>query len=105
MNKQREAKKKYEAGSKTAMTNEKLQHLSDMGFEWSVKKERDDAMWNQRFEELREFKDEHGHCRVTLKLSRMLGKWLDKHRNNKKIIAGRTEVRAVKLEAIGFFDA
>ena len=46
------------------MTNEKLQHLSDMGFEWSVKQEREDAVWNQRFEELRELKEEHGHCRV-----------------------------------------
>ena len=94
----------YEAGLKTSMTDEKLQHLSDMGFEWSVKKERDDAIWNQRFEELREFNEEHGHCRVP-RSSKKLGRWVDHQRNNKKIIAGRTEVRAVKLEAIGFFDA
>ena len=87
------------------MTDEKLQHLSDMGFEWSVKKEREDAMWNQRYEELKKFKEEHCHCRVTLKSSRKLGKWVENQRYNKQIIAGSTEGRAVKLEAIGFFDA
>ncbi|OEU11360.1 hypothetical protein FRACYDRAFT_143813, partial [Fragilariopsis cylindrus CCMP1102] len=61
---QRTEKKNYEAGLKTSMTDEKLQHLSDMGFEWNVRKERDDAVWNQRFEELKKFRDEHGHCRV-----------------------------------------
>ena len=94
----------YEAGSKTAMTNEKLQHLSGMGFEWSVKKEREDAMWNQRFEELREFKDEHGHCRVP-QGSGKLSIWVHTQKYKKNVIAARTEEKAVKLEAIGLFDS
>ena len=102
---QRTAKRKYEAGLQTAMNDGKLQHLYDMDFQWSVLKERNSAVWDQRFEELREFKDEHGHCRVTLKLSRKLGKWVENQRYDKRTIAGRTESKAVKLEAIGFFDA
>ena len=102
MNDQRAAKKKYEAGSKTAMTNEKLQHLSDMGFEWSVKKERDDAMWNQRFEELREFKDEHGHCRVP-QGSGKFGTWVKHLRSTAK--GPKCSEKIAKLEAIGFFDS
>jgi hypothetical protein len=52
---QRREKKKYETGSKTAMTDEKLQHLSNMDFQWSVRKEHEDAMWNQRYGELTKF--------------------------------------------------
>ena len=104
---QRTEMKKFEAGAglKTSLTDQKIEHLEDMGFQWSVKKEREDAMWNQRFEELREFKEEHGHCRVTRKLSRKLGNWVENQRHNKRVIAGRTEVKAVKLQAMGFFDS
>ena len=31
---QQQEKKNYIAGSKTTMTNTKLQHLDDLGFEW-----------------------------------------------------------------------
>ena len=95
----------YEAGLKTSMTDEKLQHLSDMGFEWSVLKERFEAVWNQRFDELREFQEEYGHCRVPQRSSGKLGRWVKNQKFNKSIIAGRTEGRVVKLETIGFFDA
>ena len=81
------------------MTDEKLQHLSDMGFEWSVKKERDDAIWNQRFEELREFKDEHGHCRVPRKGK--FGSWVNMQRNRR---AFTSKEKIMKLEEIGLFD-
>ena len=89
------------------MTNEKLQHLSDMDFQWSVMKERNNATWDQRFEELKKFRDEHGHCRVPRVPSRSgkLGKWVDHQRYNKSIRAARSEERIAKLEAIGFFDS
>ena len=92
----------YEAGLKTSMTDEKLQHLSDMGFEWSVLKERFEAVWNQRFDELREFQDKHGHCRVPQRSSGKLGLWVMTMRS----IAGRPKcnVKTGKLTAVGLFD-
>ena len=86
------------------MTNEKLQQLSGMGFQWSVKKERNNATWDQRFEELKKFRDEHGHCRVPQK-SGKLGQWVKHQRNTKSIRVARSEEKIAKLEAIGFFDS
>jgi predicted ATP-binding protein involved in virulence len=98
---QRREKKKYETGSKTAMTDEKLQHLSNMDFQWSVRKEHEDAMWNQRYGELTKFKDEHGHCRVA-KQSGKLGVWEMNMRSTAQ--RPKSKERIAKLDAIGLFD-
>ena len=84
------------------MTNEKLQHLSDMGFEWSVKKEREDATWDQRFEELKKFRDEHGHCRVP-RGSGKLGQWVMHMRQTSRRPKSKDKID--KLEATGSFDS
>ena len=86
------------------MTDEKLQHLADMDFQWSVKKERNTAVWNQRYEELKIFKEEHGHCRVPRKIPK-LGKWVDHQRSNKQTRASNSKERIARLEAIGLFDS
>jgi hypothetical protein len=105
VNTQRQEKKRFEAGLKTAMTDEKLQHLSDMDFQWSVLKERNGALWNQRYEELREFKDEHGHCRVPwTQKSVKLAQWVTDQRK-KRFRDARSEEKTAKLEAVGFFGA
>ena len=81
------------------MTNEKLQQLSGMGFQWSVKKERNNATWDQRFEELKKFRDEHGHCRVPRK-----GKFGGGVKNQKARRAFTSKEKIIKFEEIGFFD-
>ena len=101
---QRGHKKRHEAGLKTAMNDEKLQHLSDMDFHWSVKKERNSAVWDQRYEELEKFQEEHGHCRVPPG-SGKLGGWVHHQRYNKSIRIARSEEKTAKLEAIGLFDS
>jgi hypothetical protein len=99
---QRRDKIKYEAGLKTPITDEKIQHLFDMDFQWNFQKERSDATWNHRLEELKQFKDEHGHCRVPQK-SCKLGKWAKEQRRT-RIRARNNKERIAKLEAIGLFD-
>jgi hypothetical protein len=99
---QRQDKIKYEAGLKTAMTDEKLQHLSGMDFQWSVLKERNNAVWDQRLEELKNYKDEHGHCRVP-QGSGKLGIWVKHQRSTRQ--RPKCKEKLDKLEAIGFFDA
>ena len=102
MKNQRQAKIKYEAGLKTAMNDEKLQHLSDMDFHWSVKKERNSAVWDQRYEELKKFQGEHGHCRVRQK-GKLL--WWVMEQRKSKVRARSSKEKTAKLEAIGFFDS
>ena len=82
------------------MTDEKLQHLSGMDFQWNAF----NAMWDQRFEELKKFRDEHGHCRVPQK-SGKLGQWVKHQRNTKSVRVARSEEKTAKLEAIGCFDS
>ena len=95
------AKQRYEMGIKTSMTDEKLQALANMDFEWSVRKEGQDALWNQRFEELQAFKEEHGHCRVPRNKPK-LGLWAKKQRGERR--ASNSEERTIKLQEIGLYD-
>ena len=85
------------------MTDEKLQHLEDMGFEWSVMKERNDAVWNQRFEELREFREDQGHCRVPPKSSKKLNQWVNDMRSTAR--RPKCNEKMEKLKAVGLFDS
>ena len=81
---------------------EKIEKLEAVGFyKWSVKKEREDAMWIQRYEELKKFKEEHGHCRVPRSPGK-LGIWV----NIMRSIAHRPTCneKIGKLMAVGFFD-
>ena len=92
--------KKYKAGKKTPMTDEKVRHLADIDFQWSVLKERDDKFWNERYEELVIFKNEHGDCRVPFK-SGKLGNWAHNQRTRR---AKTSKEKFNKLKAIGLFD-
>ena len=84
------------------MNDEKLQHLYDMDFQWSVLKECNSAIWDQRFEELKKFQEEHGHCRVPRK-GKLL--WWAMEQRKSKVRARSSKERIAKLEAIGFFDS
>ena len=84
------------------MTDEKLQHLSGMDFQWSVLKERNNSMWDQRFGELKKFRDEHGHCRVP-QGSGKLGQWVMHMRQTSRRPKSKDKID--KLEATGFFDS
>jgi hypothetical protein len=82
------------------MTDEKLQHLSDMGFEWSVRDNSD--FWIQRYEELKKFKEEHGHCRVP-KSSGKLGIWAMHMRSTAR--RPKCSEKIGKLKAVGLFES
>ena len=106
---QRNEKKRYEQGLKTAMTDEKLQHLSDLDFDWG---ESNNDAWNRNFESLVEFKQKHGHCRIPRSTPK-LGLFV--HRNRRLYRAslrGESHVdeyqiheeNTSRLKAIGLFD-
>ena len=61
VNKQRMEYKVREEGGRHSMTNEKLQRLESIGFEWGKRK--GDASWEVKFQELCEYKDRFGNCK------------------------------------------
>lgn len=66
-------------GKPSLMTDERKNKLNELGFVWKV---RDRADWNDRYEQLLEFKKENGHCIVPQHYARnrALGKWVAKQR-------------------------
>ena len=95
-------------GKPSYMTPKRLNLLIQIGFEWSI-----DRMahkkWQDRFEELCNFRELNGHCNVPFKYkeNKKLGKWVDNQRYQYKMLAeGRksylTAERIECLEKIGF---
>ena len=57
---QRTEYKKFQAGDASGMTAERTQRLEAEGFVWNPL----DDLWDTRFSELEEYKQEHGKCNV-----------------------------------------
>jgi hypothetical protein len=64
VNKQRMEYKMYMEGLKTSMTPQKLQALEDLEFDWGKRK--GDTAWEQKFNELREYKRATNDCTYLL---------------------------------------
>eukprot|EP00581_Thalassiosira_minuscula_P031978 CAMPEP_0183785432 /NCGR_PEP_ID=MMETSP0739-20130205/66501_1 /TAXON_ID=385413 /ORGANISM="Thalassiosira miniscula, Strain CCMP1093" /LENGTH=507 /DNA_ID=CAMNT_0026029435 /DNA_START=1 /DNA_END=1524 /DNA_ORIENTATION=- len=101
-------------GEKTSLTDERVNDLLEIGFVFAAGKTPNHPIgkktWEERFEELLEFKELHGHT-VVPQLSGTLGNWVRMQRiAYKKFKAGEkstiTAEKALKLSEIGFcFDA
>jgi hypothetical protein len=93
-----------------SITEERIQKLNDIGFEWSVTAAV--YSWDERFEELKAFQKEPGHCRVPGVIEKdssthQLALWVSKQRRRYKLLQqGKmgfiiTEERIQKLNKIG----
>ena len=87
------------------MTDERIQELESIGFDWETSQ----TDWIVRFEQLREYKAEFGNIRVPCKYSAnpKLGTWVMTQRRNYKLQQeGKTSTmpaeRIRALESIGF---
>lgn len=103
VNKQRCEKVMYEenAGHKTNLTPQKLHELEKVGFIWAKRK--GDVIWNQRYTELVEFYNKHGHSDLPCKYkpNPTLGRWVTSQRSMyKRGILPMDYVE--KLDEIGF---
>jgi hypothetical protein len=58
--KQRTERRRYDAGEKTSLTAERIQLLDSIKFCWDPR----EKVWNDRVQELINFKQEYGHCLV-----------------------------------------
>ena len=95
---QRKAMKMYLQDQKTSLTSQRIERLDSIGFEWDLND------WNKMFQELCEFKVEHGHCDVPRR-SGKLGRWVMYQRE--RYAARGEETKSMDadietLESIGF---
>jgi len=86
------------------MTESRQHALEEVGFLWNS-----NNPWEERFNELKEFKDLHGHCRVPYRYAKNmeLGRWVSHQRQNYKYLReGKpskiSQERVEALEDIGF---
>jgi Helicase associated domain len=98
---------KRKAGRKSRMTDQRIEALSALDFEWTPK----DASWSSSFNDLIEFRDKNGHMEVP---RGKLYKWMGVQREFRKAQkAGKTQTwgknvtcltteRIKKLESISF---
>ena len=75
---QRRQYKLLEDGQASSMTETRIQMLESIGFCWNTNQ----AAWNERYEELRSYRDVNGHCRVPVlfKENPKLGGWVSVQR-------------------------
>ncbi|GFH61992.1 hypothetical protein CTEN210_18468 [Chaetoceros tenuissimus] len=103
---QRQEYRKMSEGAHSSMTDEQVEKLESIGFVWVL---RSKDTWNERYEQLKEFKTEHGHCNVPqhYESNKALGKWVSAQRQeynlmSKGLKSSMTDERVAKLESLGF---
>ena len=91
----------YSNNKKTSLTRERIAELDELGFVWSVHKD-----WEERMEELRSYKKNHGNLLVPHK-DRALGGFVSRirhqyvlYKDNKT--SSLTKERIAELDEIGF---
>ena len=104
---QRHFCKLYQEGKASRMTAERIRALESVGFEWKAPTIKND-LWNQRFQELLEFKAQFGHFRVPVKYAAnpKLKQWVSTQRTrykwNTEGKLSLSEERIRALDGIGF---
>jgi hypothetical protein len=100
----------HKEGKKTPLSQERIDKLNSLGFQWRVVARPKDRVkpqpWETRFQQLLDFKEKHGHTIVPQHL-RGLGLWVhDQRVSYKQMQKGQksrmTPERALKLTEIGF---
>ncbi|EJK72879.1 hypothetical protein THAOC_05547 [Thalassiosira oceanica] len=90
-------RKAYKKGN---LSKERVQKLDALGLEWSLRGT--PPTWDERFDELKNYKTDHGHCNVPVSQG-SLGGWVQSQR---KRTARRTnqlsKERVQKLDDLGF---
>jgi len=98
-------------GRPSRMTEERLRKLEGIGFQWSLRSGTGTphADWDQRFNELKQYKVDHGDCNVPRgwKGNKQLGHWVGTQRSEYHSLkrgqpSSMVEERIGKLESIGF---
>lgn len=100
-------KRKFDLGFETKLTEERIEELDKLGFDWGAKPalpaKGARVPWDFRFRELEEYKQRHGDCRVpkVFKENEALGTWVSTQR---RLFSKGTlqQDRLKRLQDIGF---
>ncbi len=95
------AKQRFDKKKNRPILATRAHRLDELGFTWAFSPP---ASWEQRFDELLAYRQQHGNCNVPQhwKENKQLGKWVNTQRTQLK--RGKMEVgRKTKLDSIGFF--
>lgn len=111
---QRDAKKMLDQDMKRPgrdrMTQERLEALNSIGFQWVVGHQPKDGQWEGMFQQLIEYKQQYGHTQVPTSHPGKLGKWVLNQRSRRRLLEkngegkakGMTWARVEKLDAVDF---
>ena len=116
VNRQRTEHRKLQQGLQTSLNEQRIASLNELGFKWAIRVGR--TPWETRLNELKKFKEQHGHCNVpsTYPKNQPLAYWVFKQRGQFRIYQKRDYVipgekrqtchmtpdRIRKLDEIGF---
>ena len=80
---QRQYYKLHQEGKSSSMTEERIQTLNAVGFDWRSTY----SSWNEQFQELEDYKERFGNCLVSTKDSTIpkLGKWVSTQHQKYKL--------------------
>ena len=85
-------------GCHSTMTDQRIEALEEIGFIWNPHR----AAWEERFNELLEFKSTHGHCNVPCTYTNQrLSSWVQAQRRQAKLFTLDAE-RFQRLANVGF---
>jgi hypothetical protein len=105
VSKQRNIYRLHQEGKTSSMTTFRIQELEKIGFEWGVCL----AAWEERLNELADYRKIHGHCNVPHNYSEntKLAHWVANQRSNYRLhVKGKTPpmttFRIQELESLGF---
>jgi len=88
---------------KNKLLPQQIKSLEGIGFKWVLEKQENNVSWDERFSQLKQYKEQNGHCRVPqkYKANTQLGDWVSKQRQKykkNKLLPGQIK----SLEGIGF---
>lgn len=95
----------FQEGKPSNLTGEQAAALENTNFDWQKR----NTLWAERYQQLQQYKQEHGDCLVPQKYNKnlKLGLWVKNQRQQMKLFRERkkssmTHGRAEKLDKIGF---
>ena len=86
---------------KRELSEEKIDKLKSVGFSWNAQKEKNEQVWQTKFNELVAYKEKNGDCKVVYRTQGQLGEWVSTQRKNYKK-RNLSQERIRQLDDIGF---
>ena len=81
---------------KDTLSVDQVRRLEELGFKWNLH----EAAWEEKFQQLKAYSEENGHCDVPQRgTDAALGKWVSKQRSNMETLSVD---KVWRLEKLGF---